>query len=386
MFVTFGVSGRDNPKKEAEVAGSESSDTAGKARLGARNLLRNCVRLGSGHSVLLVEEAAYLDYFDHRVAPTIAREARNLGATVLTFTTPRANGPHDVPPSLTAAMMHVDHTVFLNRIGDQMRFRSLPGTCTKTMVYALDEPTLASRAAALRHEFMERMIDAFNAEMSSRSAWRITCPAGTDISGEMPETRPGQDGSGHEFAVRLFPMSVHRPVPGGSMNGRIVLQRWITGTNTNVYSPEVHFLRSPITVVVECGHAVDFLGETHAVDAFRAHSRAVGDKFGLDETLIHSWHAGLNPGTRYFARAKDDPVRWNGMIFGSPRHLHFHTCGDYPPGEINWHVIDPRVEFDGEPFLDGGHVPFFETERARLLRREFDVPAGSLVTCDDIGL
>ena len=368
------------------MAQVESADTAAMARLGAQNLLKNCVGLESGHSLLLIEEAPELDYFDGRVARIIAREARDMGATVLTFTTPRADGPHDVPQSLTAAMMHVDHTVFLNRIGDQMRFRSLPGSCTKTMVYTLDVPTLASRAAAFEHEFMERMIGAFNAEMSSRRTWRITCPAGTHISGEMPRATPRQDGPGGDFTVRLFPMSVHRPVPCGTMNGQIVLQRWITGTNTHVYSPEVHFLDSPITVIVESGHAVDFRGETDAVDAFRAHSRAVGDKFGLDETLIHSWHAGLNPGTRYFARAKDDPVRWNGVIFGSPRHLHFHTCGDYPPGEINWHVIDPKVEFDGEPFLDGGHVLFFETEGARQLKREFGVQAETLVTCDDIGL
>ena len=376
----------DGPDEETTVADGALTDTAAKARLGALNLLTNCVRLEPGDTLLLIEEAPGLGYFDDRVARTIAREARDLGAKVLTFTTPRADGPHDVPPSLTAAMMHVDHAVFVNRIGDQMRFRSLPGSCTKTTVYALDEPTLASRAATLHHDFMERMIGAFNAELSSKRRWRITCPAGTDVSGEVPETTARPQGSDGEFAVRLFPMSIHRPVPGGSMNGEIVLQRWITGTNTNVYSPEVHYLDSPITVVVECGHAVELRGEAHAVGAFRAHSRAVGDRFGLDETLVHSWHAGLNPGTRYFARAKDDPVRWNGVIFGSPRHLHFHTCGDYPPGEINWHVIDPKVELDGEPFLDSGHVPFFESAAVRKLRREFDVPSDSLVTCHDIGL
>ena len=363
-----------------------SAETVAKAKLGARNLLRNCVGLESGHTLLLIEETPELAYFDDRVARTIGREARDMGAMVLTFTTPRVDGPHAVPKSLNAAMMHVDHAVFLNRIGDQMRFRSLPGNCTKTMVYTLDEPTLASRAAAFQHEFMERMTDAYNVGISSRSTWRITCPAGTSVSGEMTRATPRPDGSDGEFAVRLFPMSVHRPISCKTMNGQIVLRRWITGTNTNVYSPEVHFLDSPVTVIVENGHAVGYRGESGAVEAFRAHSRAVGNKFGLDETLIHSWHSGLNPGTEYFARAKDDPVRWNGVIFGSPRHLHFHTCGDYPPGEINWHVIDPKVEFDAEPFLDAGHVQFFETEEVWDVKREFDVHAEDLVTCDNIGL
>ena len=200
----------------------ESADTAAMAIRGARNLLRNCVRLGSGDSLLLIEEAPDLDYFNGRVARIVAREARDMGATVLAFTTPRADGPHDIPRSLTAAMTHVDHVVFLNRIGDQMRFGALPGSCTKTMVYTLDVPTLASRAAVLEHAFMERVVGAFNTEMSSRNAWRITCPAGTDVSGEMPGTTPRQDGSDSGFAVRLFPMSIHRPVPGGTMSGQIV--------------------------------------------------------------------------------------------------------------------------------------------------------------------
>lgn len=170
------------------------------------------------------------------------------------------------------------------------------------------------------------------------------------------------------------------------MNGRIVLRRWVTGTNTHAYSPEVHYLNSPITVNVENGHAVEMEGDTADVDAFRAHGRMVGEKFGLDETLIHSWHFGVNPGTGYSANAKDDPVRWNGMIFGSPRHLHFHTCGDYPPGEINWHIIDPTVAFDGETYLDAGEVTFFQSAAAQDLLGEFGLTPDSMRTHQNIGL
>ncbi|MFK7940990.1 MAG: hypothetical protein AB8B82_16540 [Roseovarius sp.] len=356
-----------------------------RAVTGARNLLRNCVELSAGQTLLMIEEDRQIDYFDNLTADIITQEARAMGATVLTIATPRVDGPEDVPAAVTAAMTHVDHTIFLNRIGDQMRFKSLPGDGTKTMVYTLDVDTLASRAAGYDHGLMTRFVHLINSALDDKGHYHITCAAGTDVTGEMPKPEP-RSNIGGGFAVRLFPMSVHKPIPAGSMNGQIVLQRWVTGTNTHAYSPEVHYLASPITVHVEHGHAVGFDGNKADVDAFRAHGKMVADKFGLDDSLIHSWHSGVNPGTGYFARARQDPVRWNGMIFGSPRHLHFHTCGDYPPGEINWHILDPTVTFDGETYVERGEVRFFDTTGARDLLQEFGLGPEDMKTHQNIGL
>ena len=360
--------------------------TKQKAISGARNLLKNCVGLRENETILLVAEEHGLGYFDDLVPLTIAQTAREFGAKVLTLSTPRAAGPEDVPAALSASMLHVDHTIFMNRIGDQMRFRNLPGSGSKTMIYTLDENILASDAAQFSHQFMSEMIGHFNSEMAQRKTWRVTCPAGTDVSGEMPEAPTGSDALHGSFTVNLFPMCVHRPVPANTMNGKIVLNRFVTGTNTHKYSPEVFQIDSPITSVVENGHVVDLQGEPPAVEAFRAHSKMVAELFGLDETQIHSWHAGLNPGTIYSGAAVDDPVRWNGMIFGSPRHLHFHTCGDYPPGEINWHVIDPTVSFDGEVFIRDGEVEYFLSEKTSNVRKRFECTNAQLRTNQNIGL
>ena len=357
-----------------------------RAILGARNLLNNCAGVAKGETVLLVAEEHGLGYFDDAVPLIIAQTAREIGANVLTFSTPRVDGPDDVPEALKAAMLHVDHTIFMNRIGDQMRFRNLPGTCTKTIIFTLDEKVLASDAAQFPHPFMKEMVGRFNQRMAQQKTWRVTCPAGTDVWGQMPEASEGVDTSDSSFTVNLFPICVHRPMPATTMNGKIVLNRFVTGTNTHRYSPEVFHLKNPITVTVENGHAVDFQGNTEEVDAFRAHSKMVANLFGLDDTLIHSWHAGLNPGTIYHGRAQNDPVRWNGMIFGSPRHLHFHTCGDYPPGEINWHILDPTVSFDGEDFIRDGEVVFFLTEETLDIRTQFNCSEAQLRTNQNIGL
>lgn len=353
---------------------------------GARNLLENCVKLEAGEKVLLVSEEHGLGYFDDNVPLKIAEVAREMGATVLTLSTSRADGPDDVPEALGAAMQHVDHTIFMSRIGDQMRFRKLPGKCSKTMIYSLDENILASDANLFPHSFMKEAVGKFNSRMAQRKTWRVTCPAGTDVSGQLPQSSGASDPSSSSFTVNLFPICVHRPVPAATMNGVIVLNRFVTGTNTHKYSPEVFHLDSPVTATVENGHVVDLQGDPTTVDGFRAHSKMVAGLFNLDETQIHSWHAGLNPGTIYSGKASENPVRWNGMIFGSPRHLHFHTCGDYPPGEINWHVIDPTVSFDGEDFIRDGEVLYFLSDEFSEIRSHYDVSKAQLRTNQNIGL
>jgi hypothetical protein len=60
------------------------------------------------------------------------------------------DGPETFPKVVAAAMEQVDHTIFFSRIGDQVRFASLPGRGTCTMTYALDAGYLASDFAPLR--------------------------------------------------------------------------------------------------------------------------------------------------------------------------------------------------------------------------------------------
>jgi hypothetical protein len=52
----------------------------------------------------------------------------------------------------------------------------------------------------------------------------------------------------------------------------------------------------------------------------------------------------------------NDPARWSNTVFTSPRFLHFHTCGENPPGEICWMVLDPTVIIDGVALWEGGRL------------------------------
>ena len=76
-----------------------------------------------------------------------------------------------------------------------------------------------------------------------------------------------------------------------------------------------------------------------------------------------------------------DLERWGqGRLRQSTRYLHFHTCGNYAPGEIAWTLFDASAEFDGVPkFWENGElVRFLDTPEVTakvVLRRNAGIAA-----------
>ena len=60
--------------------------------------------------------------------------------------------------------------------------------------------------------------------------------------------------------------------------------------------------------------------------------------FSIDEKAVHSWHSGIHPGINYSKKISFNPDMWSNTMFVSSKYLHFHTCGNYAPGEICWMV------------------------------------------------
>jgi hypothetical protein len=73
-------------------------------------------------------------------------------------------------------------------------------------------------------------------------------------------------------------------------------------------------------------------------------------------------------------------------MFASPRYLHFHTCGDYAPGEIAWSVIDTTVTLDGTPYWQDGRFVFLDREEVRALLADFPGCETAFEMRTDIGL
>ena len=70
----------------------------------------------------------------------------------------------------------------------------------------------------------------------------------------------------------------------------------------------------------------------------------------------------------------------------TPRYLHFHTCGDYAPGEIAWSLFDATVLIDGETYWQEGRFVFLERPEVRRLLDEYDLLPDALEPRHDIGI
>ena len=89
--------------------------------------------------------------------------------------------------------------------------------------------------------------------------------------------------------------------------------------------------------------------------------------FNISKNIVDSWHAGIHPGTYYNKPIEENPDRWSNTIFGSPKYLHFHTCGDYPPGEICWMIENPSITIQDIHLWENGNLMLKNFKETRSL-------------------
>ena len=98
------------------------------------------------------------------------------------------------------------------------------------------------------------------------------------------------------------------------------------------------------------------MGNPNDVSNVENHYQYVSKLFNINEKTVHSWHAGIHPGVIYESPINENPDRWSNNVFASPKYLHFHTCGDYAPGEICWMISNHTVKIDGKALWDNGKL------------------------------
>ncbi len=351
---------------------------------GARNLLEHCIGIAHGESLLIVAEPPSYHHYDPAMVEFVAGEARAAGARVsVRFVAPAA-GPEDVPAVLLAAIASADHTLFLNRIGDQLRFVKLPGEGTKSISYALDMSYLGAGFAVARHDRMERIRTLIVEHIASARRYSIRCPLGTDLEMEAGDAlQPLRESSG--FTVRNFPVMIVPPVPAVRLNGRLVLRHALTSTGVHVYEDSIFGLPAPVTLVLEDGIVRSVEGDGELVSRVAAQFDRVDRLFGGAGRRVGSWHAGINPFTFFTRPALSDIERWSGVAFGSPRYAHFHLCGA-APGDICGQLFDATIRFDGEAIWQDGRLSALQWPQIAALGAELGPPVDALSLRPPIGV
>jgi hypothetical protein len=318
------------------------------------NLLINCARLTPEDSLLIVYENHELGWYDEALVKVILAAARKIGIDTRTLEVGApANQRND---ELLAAMQLSDCTLFLSRIGDQDRFATPTAGKKIVMCYVRSVAMLVSSFAATSYQAMVGMKLALDHLFGQAQHIEIRCPLGTHCN-LRPEA--GEISSQNDVTVQRFPMGVITPIEAGRLSGRVALASFLTPTGSRVYEPANLALAETVFAIVESGRIVKFEGAAQVVGQVEQHYQSVARQFDIDANYIHSWHVGIHPGLSYRQSAADNPDRWSNTIFNHPRILHFHTCGEYAPGEICWIVKDPTILLDGEPVWSNG-VPRLE--------------------------
>lgn len=347
---------------------------------GISNLLLNCAEVKSGETLLIVHEDPALGWYDETAALAVRDKAQAMGlhTTLLKVGAPEL----EKDPALLDQIAKHDSTIFFARVGDQDRFADNNGHERSVMVYARDAANLSSPFGRLHHQAMIELKAAVNDVVLSASEVSVACPLGTQISGNVPAVERENDA---DVTVRRFPLGVPQPVPAGGFSGRVALTRYLTPTGSKPYDPPNCWIDDVVMVKVSAGRIVGFDGPPDSVAAVENHYDQVSKQLGIDRNFIHSWHAGIHPGSGYPQSVHDDPDRWSNNVFTHPRFVHFHTCGAYAPGEICWMVLDPTICVDGTALWEAGRlVPsnFAEThkvvQRWPELARQLDAPAGPI--------
>ena len=331
---------------EAELQ-SKPSDLSG-----AITLLRDCVGGLSGQRLLIVSEPESTGYYDDHAPKLTAAAGRKLGMKVYTTESESFIHNEEDKAILIDSLRGFDHIVFFSRVGDQIRFDTSANLPSSTMCYTLTIRSLNSNFGTACHHGMCEIKACIDTAFETAGHIRVTCPRGTDYQG-MPDWQGKRP---VEVSLKRFPLLVPRPVPALGFSGRVALSRFLIGTGNRMYEPYHLELPKDVFAHVDNNRITHFEGNSTDIERVENHYRCVSKQLDIEPWHVDSWHAGIHPGCHFEADAQSDILRWSGTAFGNPRILHFHTCGEYAPGEVSWNVLDPTVYLDGIAVWERGRL------------------------------
>ncbi|MFK7992629.1 MAG: hypothetical protein AB8B87_00730 [Granulosicoccus sp.] len=319
---------------------------------GACGLLQHCVKGQPGERLLIVSEPKGAGYYDDDTVQMTATAARASGLKVYQTQAPVSLGSPGEIAAFIDVLTGFDHVIFFARVGDQLRFNELSALPSSTMCYTLDKDMLDSAFGTACYQGLCDVKAFIDKAFQEAMHIRVTCPLGTDYSGKVM----WQEQAIADVSLKRFPMLVPKPIPARGFSGKVVLSRFLVGTGAHFYEPYSLSLNEDVHAVVENNRLVRFLGSKKEVARVNAHHEDIAKRFGVDPWYVHSWHSGIHPGCSFPSDARNNLLRWSGSAFGNPRVLHFHTCGEYAPGEISWTIIDPTICIDDVPVWENGNL------------------------------
>ena len=316
---------------------------------GIDNLLFNCAELKPKDELLIIREKESLDWYKNDVSELLKSEAINKGlkTKVIEVGEPDNSNKNSL---LTAVNEHTC-TIFFARLGDQDRFEEKKYYSKRVMSYVRSAEQLASTFGTINYKANVAFKNSIDKIFNNAREVVISCPLGTNLKGYI-DNKSQKISS--EVSVIRFPLVVPKPIECLSFSGNVVIDNYLTSTGSKVYKPNFLKINKQTNFVINKGRISNIEGEVTDVENIKKHYKNISKEFHLDSDCVHSWHPGLHPAVTYSKPIDKDPDQWSNTMFASPRFLHFHTCGNYAPGEICWMLEKHSVFIDNKPLWKRG--------------------------------
>lgn len=327
---------------------------ADRVREGVQNLVNRCAEVQAGETVLVLNEVGKVE---PEIAGLVEEAAKTAGAeTYVLWGEVPNRSRREIPKLLLNAFLSADKVISnfsLNRAALDPHTR---GQGIVQVNNGCRTAGMMSTAHATFHWGMVRTIFQRLEEIFAEGErWRITSPAGTDISGKIGKASDVADAYFAAEAeasrfIRVFPGEVYTPVGCLDADGTIVTE-YINMRDAEPWPrPAVLTVRGSRVVKVEGGAEADAL-EAEIDQNLKRH--------GDPAAVIDSWHGGMNPKARV-------PTADNRTLQGAtsgPALMHFHLGRTVDP--ISAGVLNHTVEVDGRKLYERGKLLILDDPKIR---------------------
>ncbi len=318
---------------------------------GALNLILNCAELSPSKKVLIVAENEKFGWYDKFVAKIVQKYCTELdiAANFLMIEEPTEENSYRIQKLSSK----YDCIIYFSRLGDLKRFENVH-SCKVVMSYARNINMLASQFGTTNYKIHLDFKKSIDEVFINTEKLKISCPSGTDVTGNCYKVFSDNN----DVAIKRFPMVVHSPISANLLSGVVVVEKFLTSSGSSFYSPSKIKLNEKVKFNIKNGHIQSVIGNKKDVCNIQRHYDYVSNKFEIKRDIVHSLHCGIHNGLLSESIKLNNPDYWSNTVFAHPNYLHFHTCGDYAPGEICWILKNQTIRVDDLNLWQNGNIMY----------------------------
>ena len=327
---------------------------------GVRNLVGNCAEVRKGENVLILNGFGAVD---DEVATLLEETVSEAGAEChVLWGEPQERRASSIPKVVVGAILAADKFICNYTLNRVVLEEHLKGTGVVQVDNRFRTGELmGSEAARFPTGMIRALCQRLDELFAGARRWRITSPAGTDVSGEIARGTEiadaffTQDTTGSRLR-RVFPGEVYTPVGSVGAEGTIVVD------HINLQGAELW--DEPAVLAIRDDRIVAVEGGDHAQELQAEIERNV-ERFGEGARVLDSWHGGMHPKAPG-PEPGSGALQWTTMS-SSPALMHFHLGRLKDP--ISAGVSRQTVEVDGKRVIEDGRLAILDDPQVRAAAR-----------------